>query len=339
MEGLKEILYTSDIPNFDGGYIEDLSEFAKTANVSEENRIKFVTSLASISRGKTEASNPESLYKRLLVEAAKGTPSRPLEFLPVELYAGLNKFSVHKNTPFYTIFDMNGKMIKTITDNVFLNSIVKFSHISKLNEPKKIFNSNDITVFNYDIVYKIRTNMRTLLKAGFYYDEVPYSTSECFRAFRLKIPMYVFNHIITHTQLSKEARSDRVTNNTTNGYWLPEDLKERYEKLDKEKLILGANIRKFFETYDIENLLKVSMVDIQNFFQMLKYPREIYQRAMLEFRYKDMIITGWDNNPYTFENFFLERGALPEENKNWVQKETAIVANKLYKMISKHRYE
>ena len=43
---------------------------ANGANVNEENRIKFVTDLAAISRGNYESKNPEVRYKKLLKEAA-----------------------------------------------------------------------------------------------------------------------------------------------------------------------------------------------------------------------------------------------------------------------------
>ena len=88
------MLYT--IPN-NLGYVDSdpSSVLAWEANVSEENRIKFVTDLAAISRGKSEANNPEKRYQHLLQEAAPNTmldagllrkhASRPLEFLKINV--------------------------------------------------------------------------------------------------------------------------------------------------------------------------------------------------------------------------------------------------------------
>ena len=80
---------------FDNGYVTDEVSTIPTsqANTSEENRVKFVTDCAAISRGKVESNNPQKRYQHLLKEAApnscdnecKGVAGRPLEFLPIAL--------------------------------------------------------------------------------------------------------------------------------------------------------------------------------------------------------------------------------------------------------------
>ena len=55
-----------------------------TANLSEENRIKAITQVASICYQNPKAINSESLYNRLLAES-KGLPSSSAEFVPVLL--------------------------------------------------------------------------------------------------------------------------------------------------------------------------------------------------------------------------------------------------------------
>ena len=55
-----------------------------TANMSEENRIKAVTTVASICYQNPKAIGSERLYNRLLAEA-KGLPSSSAEFVPVLL--------------------------------------------------------------------------------------------------------------------------------------------------------------------------------------------------------------------------------------------------------------
>ena len=55
-----------------------------TANMSEVNRIKAITSVASICYQNPKAVGSESLYNRLLAES-KGLPSSSAEFVPVLL--------------------------------------------------------------------------------------------------------------------------------------------------------------------------------------------------------------------------------------------------------------
>ena len=55
-----------------------------TANMSEENRIKAITTVASICYQNPKAIGSESLYNRLLAES-KGLPSSSFEMCPVLL--------------------------------------------------------------------------------------------------------------------------------------------------------------------------------------------------------------------------------------------------------------
>ena len=55
-----------------------------TANMSDENRIKAITTVASICYQNPKAIGSESLYNRLLAES-KGLPSSSAEFVPVLL--------------------------------------------------------------------------------------------------------------------------------------------------------------------------------------------------------------------------------------------------------------
>ena len=57
-----------------------------TANMSEENRIKAITTVASICYQNPKAIGSESLYNRLLAES-KGLPSSSFEFVPLLLTA------------------------------------------------------------------------------------------------------------------------------------------------------------------------------------------------------------------------------------------------------------
>ena len=73
----KENVFGDDI-----AFVEQY-DFSK-ANMSEENRIKAITTVASICYQNPKAINSESLYNRLLAES-KGLPSSSAEFVPVLL--------------------------------------------------------------------------------------------------------------------------------------------------------------------------------------------------------------------------------------------------------------
>ena len=68
-----------------------------TANISEENRIKAITTVASICYQNPKAIGSESLYNRLLAES-KGLPSSSFEFVPVLFnYKGLIQYFTGRN--------------------------------------------------------------------------------------------------------------------------------------------------------------------------------------------------------------------------------------------------
>ena len=89
-----------------------------TANLSEENRIKAITTVASICYQNPKAIGSESLYNRLLAES-KGLPSSSFEFVPVLLTAKkLRKIGSIINKEIYVKHDFEynvtkfGEMIK-----------------------------------------------------------------------------------------------------------------------------------------------------------------------------------------------------------------------------------
>ena len=79
---MKLINKKQNIFNDDIAYVEQW-DFSK-ANLNEENRIKAITTVASICYQNPKAINSESLYNRLLAES-KGLPSSSAEFVPVLL--------------------------------------------------------------------------------------------------------------------------------------------------------------------------------------------------------------------------------------------------------------
>lgn len=322
MEHKTEVIY--DIQGFEdpiNGYVTDFTYDAERANSSEESRILFVSKTSSISRGKDESSNPESRYRHLLKEGAMGTASRCLEFVPV-----LFEFEVYGNR---VILHLKDNKQSNMPLDKFMNTIVKFGFVENMDRG----------------MFLCKTNLRAMLKADIPYEDVPYNDiCKGFRVFKMQIPMFVFNHVVTHTMLSKESRSDRVVRLNKGNYWVPEDIVERIRNTDIEErraVLLESGVKKAYyklrDTLDatkhynsfILAMLSIPTADLMGLLEALKYPREIFQRAVLEMRYKETILAAWEHE-FTWLNFLRERGGS-EDWKNWVQKETRQAALALAK--------
>ena len=318
------------------------------SNTSWENRYKFVTDLAAISRGKYESGNPEKRFKHLLKEAScnitidqledvtdkdyfnrhyYSSASRPLEFLPVVL-----KFcKTNMNT--YMVLLNNGEEL----------------HVQDLNFFRHCYVSE--TVEDGEFKYRLYTNFRNIynwmLQNHVTYpnedaiDMIPFNNKDelqDFKAIRVSSPMFVWSQLMTHTQISKESQSDRVSSN--NGYWLPDDIMDRISSMDVNDIDV-AEIKHFIDgfktgflnnedTYKTQHDFLMNIFlnvlpqnKIQDLLKQLGYQREIYSRAPYYFKYKELIMTGWANDPKTWGHLLLEREAYPDYHTSWVQKETA----------------
>lgn len=322
MENKTEVIY--DIQGFEdpiNGYVTDFTYDAERANSSEEARLTFISRTSSISRGKDESSNPESRYRHLLKEGAMGTASRCLEFIPVYF-----EFEVYGNR---VILHLKDNKQANMPLDKFMNTIGKFGFIENMDRG----------------MFLCKTNMRAMLKADIPYEDIPYNdVCKGFRVFKMQIPMFVFNHVVTHTMLSKESRSDRVVRLNKGNYWVPEDIVERIRNTDIEErraVMLESGVKKAYyklrDTLDATKhynsfviaMLSIPTADLMGLLEALKYPREIFQRAVLEMRYKETILAAWEHE-FTWLNFLRERGGS-DDWKNWVQKETKQAALALAK--------
>ena len=324
-------------------YVTDEVSTVKTidANLNEENRIKFVTDLAAVSRGKNESVNPKKRYEALKTEAALNSASRPLEFLPVIIDFEINENCGNNDGEIFLVDNDQNKIYETSLDH-FNNVIGRFSYMRN---------------------YRCYTNMRTLINAGVPYENIPYMCENLkneykhFKAIKLCIPMYLWSQWpMTHTMLSKESQSDRVA--TQDQYWLPADFEKRLldyiEKNSPNDLNVIGNDGNFntifYTTQDVYNALEnpekdfiitfkehminyFSQSDVQLVFKTLGYKQEIWSRAPYYFKYKEVVVTGWNNDPATWQHSFLERNVLPDQWKNWTQKETTKVLEAVKKVI------
>ncbi|MCT7513711.1 FAD-dependent thymidylate synthase [Aliarcobacter cryaerophilus] len=144
-----------------------------TANMSEENRIKAITTVASICYQNPKAVGSESLYNRLLAES-KGLPSSSFEFVPVFL---------------------------TIEDVKKINSIV--------NKEKVIAYSFEFNVLKFGEMIEdgkyLLTNLRALIAdVGEYAKEFYNTPEECeiikqyFKVFLYKVDLPIRSQMVRH---------------------------------------------------------------------------------------------------------------------------------------------
>jgi len=318
---------------FDFGYVtNEISSNIPITNVNEneENRIKFVTSIAAVCYGKDGSNNPKKRYFSLLKEAApnicnedcnnKKVASRALEFLPVVL-------DLVEDRGIWLLLDKNKNLIEAFTFEDLSNKILHFSYIKKI----------------YPDEYKLFTNMRCLLNAGIKYEKIPYNTNDYnkeylkyFRVLKIKAPHFVFDQIYTHTQLSKISLSRRYVELKPEEYWLPKDFCNKLREKGKIALINKTECK--IEKLVLE-LLQMSTLEVISLFKELGYKKEIYNRWSYGFEYKEWFMGAWDIpvTSYTWEHFILQRNGRPEIYKDHTQKETQEVVLKIAKIIDNMR--
>lgn len=182
-------------------------DFSK-ANSSREARIKAVTDIASICKGRLGFKEPynteetmypvhfvgenvlarQRLYNRLLIESANKNPGTSFEFVPVKIaFNNLYKqyLDIHSN-------DIRG----------FYNNIIRYSYVS---EPD-----------NVNVNY-ILTNMRCLLNAGIKEEDIPFNEEvEGFKVIVARTDFKSVVHIDRHRAFvfqEESSRNKRYLNN------------------------------------------------------------------------------------------------------------------------------
>ena len=288
-----------NVGKYGNGYVEFLN--AKHSNSEMGSRVIWTTNLAAISRGNDKSSNPEKRYRALMKEAEGGNPSRPFEFMPVIMDVGnIDNYPELKD------------------ENII--RLLKYSYADEQNE-------------------KVYTNMRAVIESGLPLDKIPFNeTIEEFAAFKIKAPMFVWNQIITHTQLSTESQSDRVAKQED--YWLPDDLIERLEREEHRNIVKEYTMDFIGDIFKPEEFTRWMITHapqekIQNFLRDLGYKREIYSRAPYFFKMKEFVITGWVNDDDAWPHFLRERNAYMNDGgpKNWTQPETQAFAYQIRLLI------
>lgn len=380
------------------------------SNTTYENRVKFTTDLAAISRGKSESNNPETRFLHLLKEAATNPTdlnnlydvvvkelnesnihlydersgetvklnstddkykeiiyyeetirytdeyptgvltlpgylystlfkhqdynkkaSRPLEFLPVVLY-------IMKTEEGYKIELNNAILVVSLKDFIKLCKFGYLEEIIGIEDYYRLY-TNFRNVYNYlRDVYLTHSNVVIA-------NLVPYNSPEDlqnFRAIKLRTGMYNWAQLVTHTQISTESQSDRVSEEKN--YWLPDDLDERIYNVDldtikddkiKQEIRLLQVERIPSDEFEEKMLNQWSQNLTQSILKYLGYKREIWSRAPYYFKYKEFVMTGWVNDPSVWNHLLLEREAYPNIHKSWVQPETVKIVDAIRQVITK----
>ena len=349
------------IEYLDHGYvIFDPSSVSVLECLTSETALqKYVTDLAAISRGKDKSNNPKLRFNGLLKECSPSGPigklkldvdpvtprgSRPLEFVPITLRVRVYSYikdGVSSKT--YNVYNLYEEYVAEVTSSQFYNELIRHGHV--------IWCGRN----NGHEEFIIQTNLRTIVNIGIDYKSFLGSKYGRYRdqkymILKIKAPMFVWAQIMTHTQLSKESQSDRVTD-TEKDYYLP---KELHTNLAKNEEIL-EKYREYLQDIDLDTeelteedrsklidfLLNVLPAgECKQFFKDLGFKKEIYNRAMYYLQYKEFVIggnidieggvDGWTN--LIKERVHIETSEGKVIHKHWTQKETSELCEIIYRL-------
>ena len=145
-----------------------------TANMSEENRIKAITQVASICYQNPKAVGSESLYNRLLAES-KGLPSSSFEFVPV-----LFKYQWLK-----VYFDVKSNM--TLEES----HILKYGEVIYVDDVKYLLTNYRAVVYDYE-------NFGIELRSQFNTPEECEIIKQHFKVFLYKVDLPTRSQMVRH---------------------------------------------------------------------------------------------------------------------------------------------
>ena len=288
----KENIFGDDI-----AFVEQY-DFSK-ANISEENRIKAITTVASICYQNPKAIGSESLYNRLLAES-KGLPSSSFEFVPVLLTAKkLRKIGSIINKEIYVKHD-------------FEYNVTKFGEMIKDGE-------------------FLLTNLRALIAdVGEYAKEFYNTPDECeiikqyFKVFLYKVDLPTRSQMVRH-RISWQELSRRYVSGSRVPFefYVSNKMKDVVTSNYFEQKI-GDNIyRKELETeFDIEDLINISLTFYKEAIKQGVKPQEA-RRIIPQAAYTQI----WGAfQPKQLENYFKLR---LDESAQWEIRQTAIAMKEL----------
>ena len=260
-----------------------------TANMSEENRIKAITTVASICYQNPKAIGSESLYNRLLAES-KGLPSSSFEFVPVLLTAKkLRKIGSIINKEIYVKHD-------------FEYNVTKFGEMIKDGE-------------------YLLTNLRALIAdVGEYAKEFYNTPEECeiikqhFKVFLFKVDLPTRSQMVRH-RLSWQELSRRYVSakRVPFEFYIKENIKEIYSYYTEQNETISLYTEEIID------------ICVQHYYKLIEEgikPQEA-RRIIPQAAYTQI----WGAfQPKQLDNYFKLR---LDESSQWEIRQTAIAMKEL----------
>ena len=289
----KENIFGDDI-----AFVEQY-DFSK-ANMSEENRIKAITQVASICYQNPKAIGSESLYNRLLAES-KGLPSSSFEFVPVLLKTE----------------DIDFK-----TDEKGMPNIITYGEIFSTSN-KKI---DDILITNYRaLIYDVENGIldKKVLKR-FNTEEECEMIKQYFKVFLYKVDLPTRSQMVRHRISWQELSRRYVTaKRVPFEFYISEKMKE-LESEHEDYYMDGMSDFEtdFTNTHSTEKLIEMC---IEHYYQALEKgvkPQEA-RRIIPQAAYTQI----WGAfMPKQLDNYFKLR---LDESSQWEIRQTAIAMQEL----------
>ena len=284
----KENIFGDDI-----AFIEQY-DFSK-ANMSEENRIKAITTVASICYQNPKAIGSESLYNRLLAES-KGLPSSSFEFVPV-------------------LIPMDGKNhIKFLGEDKDICNVIKYSEVIT-------HKGIDYLLTNYRaIVYDVENKLLEESALDFFN-----TRKECeiikkhFKVFLYKVDLPTRSQMVRH-RISWQELSRRYVSGkkTPFEFYVSEKMKDVYI-FDEGVSVKGSKVKICFTA---QNIIDISLKFYKQALEQGVKPQEA-RRIIPQAAYTQI----WGAfMPKQLDNYFKLR---LDESSQWEIRQTAIAMQEL----------
>ena len=263
-----------------------------TANMSEENRIKAITTVASICYQNPKAIGSESLYNRLLAES-KGLPSSSFEFVPV-------------------LFNENG-----LGNMVILMTEFSMEDLNIYKYGEKIGNGYLLT--NYRAVVYDYEKFGIDLRNHFNTQEECKIIKEHFKVFNFKVDLPTRSQMVRH-RISWQELSRRYVSGSRVPFefYVSEKMKDVYI-FDEGVSVKGSKVKICFTAQDI---IDISLKFYKQALDQGVKPQEA-RRIIPQAAYTQI----WGAfQPKQLENYFKLR---LDESSQWEIRQTAIFMREL----------
>ena len=273
-----------------------------TANMSEENRIKAITTVASICYQNPKAVGSESLYNRLLAES-KGLPSSSFEFVPVLFnYRWVSEY-------FYVKSDMS----------LEASSTLKYGEILDVDGVKYLLTNYRALIYDVENI-----GLDSDILRGFNTPEDCEIIKQHFKVFLYKIDLPTRSQMVRH-RISLQELSRRYVSGRKRPFEFY--ISEKMKGLESEHEDYYMDGMSDFETdftntHSTEKLIEMC---IEHYYQALEQgvkPQEA-RRIIPQAAYTQI----WGAfQPKQLENYFKLR---LDESAQWEIRQTAIAMQEL----------